>query len=244
MTGLLRESGPGLGVVFANLLTTSDILRARKDGLEYTLVAYPLFSAAGKGLLAERPRSGAPRAGAQPVQPAAVHQGLRADAAAQRHRHGERGPSRRPRRRTVRSRPGSPINVRGSANAPYGGKPVAQDQPNSGRRPGRRRRPGWPRTACPARSASRAPANRAWPPCSDCRAEQREVSGEHVKSEVEDVETTETTEADGIRRAGRAGGPPRTATSRACSAAGCRSCCSRSRSRWSWRPPRSPCGSA
>jgi phospholipid/cholesterol/gamma-HCH transport system substrate-binding protein len=128
VTALLAETGPGLGVTVANLLTTSDILRARKDGLEYAFVAYPLFSAAGQGLLA--------------ADPGQVHLGLvlnlfnpppctRGYEQTQR-RDGTdtASPDARTPEQTYCAEPtGSPINVRGSANAPYGGEPVAQDQP-------------------------------------------------------------------------------------------------------------------
>lgn len=128
VTDLLAESGPGLGVTIANLLTTSDILRARKDGLEYAFVAYPLFSAAGQGLLA--------------ADPGQVHLGLvlnlfNPPPCTQGYEQTQRRdgtdtaePSAATPEQTYCAEPtGSPINVRGSANAPYGGVPVAQDQP-------------------------------------------------------------------------------------------------------------------
>jgi phospholipid/cholesterol/gamma-HCH transport system substrate-binding protein len=127
VSDLLAESGPGLGVTVANLLTTSDILRARKDGLEYTLVAYPLFSAAGQGLLAD--------------DPGQVHLGLALNLfnpppctkgyeQTERRNGNETTPSSpTPEGTYCAEPPGSPVNVRGSANAPYGGRPVAQDSP-------------------------------------------------------------------------------------------------------------------
>jgi phospholipid/cholesterol/gamma-HCH transport system substrate-binding protein len=128
VTDLLQESGPGLGVTIANLLTTSDILRARKNGLEYAFVAYPLFSAAGQGLL-----------GADPGQ---VHLGLVLnlfnpppctkgyEQTQRRNGTDTAGPTPAVPAQTYCAEPtGSPINVRGSANAPYGGVPVAHDQP-------------------------------------------------------------------------------------------------------------------
>lgn len=128
VTDLLAESGPGLGVTIANLLTTSAILRARKDGLEYAFVAYPLFSAAGQGLLA--------------ADPGQVHLGLVLnlfdpppctkgyEQTQRRNGTDTAGPTPPlPEQTYCAEPPGSPINVRGSANAPYGGAPVAQDQP-------------------------------------------------------------------------------------------------------------------
>jgi phospholipid/cholesterol/gamma-HCH transport system substrate-binding protein len=133
VTDLLAESGPGLGVTIANLLTTSDILRARKDGLEYAFVAYPLLSAAGQGLLAD--------------DPGQVHLGLvlnlfNPPPCTKGYEHTQRRtgtdtdtPPRPLPEQTYCAEPtGSPVNVRGSANAPYGGVPVAQDQPAT--RPG------------------------------------------------------------------------------------------------------------
>ena len=128
VTDLLAESGPGLGVTIANLLTTADILRARKDGLEYAFVAYPLFSAAGQGLLA--------------ADPGQVHLGLvlnlfdpppctKGYEQTQRRNGTDTADATQPvPEQTYCAEPtGSTVNVRGSANAPYGGVPVAEDQP-------------------------------------------------------------------------------------------------------------------
>ncbi|RKT57794.1 MCE family protein [Saccharothrix australiensis] len=47
LSALLRETGPNLGVVLANLLTTGDILVTRLDGLEQIAVTYPLVVGGG-----------------------------------------------------------------------------------------------------------------------------------------------------------------------------------------------------
>ena len=47
VSGLLHESGPGLGTVIANLLTVSRIAEPRQANLAQILVAYPAISAAG-----------------------------------------------------------------------------------------------------------------------------------------------------------------------------------------------------
>jgi phospholipid/cholesterol/gamma-HCH transport system substrate-binding protein len=47
VSALLRESGPNLGVVLANLLTTANILVTRRDGLEQIAVTYPLVAGGG-----------------------------------------------------------------------------------------------------------------------------------------------------------------------------------------------------
>ena len=44
VTGLLRDSGTGLSIVLANLLTTSNILVTRTAGLEQALVTYPVVA--------------------------------------------------------------------------------------------------------------------------------------------------------------------------------------------------------
>lgn len=41
VSALLRESGPQLGGLFANLLTTAEVYRTRLDGVEQLLVTYP-----------------------------------------------------------------------------------------------------------------------------------------------------------------------------------------------------------
>ncbi|WP_158844906.1 MCE family protein [Saccharothrix deserti] len=47
VSALLRETGPNLGVVFANLLTTGNILVTRLDGLEQIAVTYPIAVGGG-----------------------------------------------------------------------------------------------------------------------------------------------------------------------------------------------------
>jgi phospholipid/cholesterol/gamma-HCH transport system substrate-binding protein len=128
VTGLLAETGPGLGVTVANLLTTSDILRARKDGLEYVLVSYPLFSAAGQGLLAADPGQVHLGLVLNLFNPPPCTQGY--EQTQRRDGTDTESPTAPTPEQTYCAEPnGSPVNVRGSANAPYGGVPVARDQP-------------------------------------------------------------------------------------------------------------------
>jgi phospholipid/cholesterol/gamma-HCH transport system substrate-binding protein len=47
VTGLLSETGPNLGVLIANLLTTSNIMVTRQAGLEQVLVTYPIAVGGG-----------------------------------------------------------------------------------------------------------------------------------------------------------------------------------------------------
>ncbi|UIJ57511.1 MCE family protein [Amycolatopsis acidiphila] len=51
LSGLLAESGQGLGAVLANLLTTADILQPRTAGLENILATYPMLTAAANTVL-------------------------------------------------------------------------------------------------------------------------------------------------------------------------------------------------
>ncbi|OLF10994.1 ABC transporter substrate-binding protein [Actinophytocola xinjiangensis] len=128
VSDLLRESGPGLSALFANLLTATDIVALRQDGVEYTLVAYPLLSAAGQGLLAADPGQAHLGLALNLFNPPPCTRGYeRTD------RHdGTDGSSTGtpvPANTYCAEPPGSPINVRGSANVPYGGQPAVASPP-------------------------------------------------------------------------------------------------------------------
>ncbi|MPZ85570.1 MAG: MCE family protein [Actinophytocola sp.] len=142
VTNLLRESGPGLSVLFANLLTTSDIIGARKDGVEYTLVSYPLFSAAGQGLLASDPGQAHLGLVLNLFNPPPCTKGY--EQTARRNGTDTASPNAPTPPDTYCAEPsGSPVNVRGSANVPYGGQPATQGQPDpgAGTDPGDRKAP-------------------------------------------------------------------------------------------------------
>lgn len=47
---LVRETGPGVSSLLANLLTTSDIVATRLDGIEQGLVTYPMLSAGAQSV--------------------------------------------------------------------------------------------------------------------------------------------------------------------------------------------------
>ncbi|HEY7593498.1 MAG TPA: MCE family protein [Actinophytocola sp.] len=136
VTNLLRESGPGLSQLFANLLTVSDIVGARKDGVEYTLVSYPLFSAAGQGLLASDPGQAHLGLVLNLFNPPPCTKGY----AQNPRRNGtDTGPKPQPNLANTycAEPPGSPVNVRGSNNVPVGGKPPEPRQPEqNGATPG------------------------------------------------------------------------------------------------------------
>ncbi|CRK60069.1 MCE-family protein Mce1F [Alloactinosynnema sp. L-07] len=124
VTGLLRESGNGLGAVFANLLTTSNILVSRVDGLELALVAYPIVAVGPKTVV---PGDGTAHLGLalNLFDPPACTRGYEGTD----RRDGNELADVPENSQAYCAEPvGSPINVRGSQNAPYGGKPVAPSQ--------------------------------------------------------------------------------------------------------------------
>jgi phospholipid/cholesterol/gamma-HCH transport system substrate-binding protein len=119
----LRTSGQELSLVIANLLTTTQITSARTDALEQLLVAFPVVTATAPGANPDgtghlglvltfndpfsctRGYEGTHQRAANDVRDAPIN---------------EQAYCAEP--------PGSPIGVRGSQNAPFGGKPV--DVPN------------------------------------------------------------------------------------------------------------------
>ncbi|SDD46446.1 MCE family protein [Actinokineospora iranica] len=120
VTGLLRESGQGLGVVLANLLTTSNILLARTDGLEMALVAYPVLAVGPKTVV---PGDGTAHLGLalNLFDPPACTKGYEGTP----RRDGDETDPAPVNEKAYCAEPvGSPINVRGSQNAPVGGRPV------------------------------------------------------------------------------------------------------------------------
>lgn len=128
VTNLLRESGPGLSQLFANLLTVSDIVGARKDGVEYTLVSYPLFSAAGQGLLAADPGQAHLGLVLNLFNPPPCTKGYEDNP---RRNGTDTAPKPQPNVSDTycAEPPGSPVNVRGSNNVPVAGAPARPRQP-------------------------------------------------------------------------------------------------------------------
>ncbi len=129
VTDLLTESGPQLGSLLANLLTTANVLRTRQNGLELALVAYPELAgsagtvAAGDGsvrlglalnLFNPPPcvpgYQGTPHRGANDTSPAKLNTSA-----------------------YCALPPSTGVEVRGAQNAPFGGSPGT---PASGGSPG------------------------------------------------------------------------------------------------------------
>ncbi|HEV8560077.1 MAG TPA: MCE family protein [Actinophytocola sp.] len=126
ITKLLSESGTGLSVLFANLLTTSRVLAVRTDGLEYSLVAYPLLTAAAQGLLASGDGTAHLGLVLNLFNPPPCTKGYENT---QRRDGNQTGPAPPLPTQTYCAEPtGSPINVRGSQNAPFNGIPKEPSQ--------------------------------------------------------------------------------------------------------------------
>ncbi|GLZ30546.1 ABC transporter substrate-binding protein [Lentzea sp. NBRC 105346] len=120
VSGLLRESGPNLGVVFANLLTTSNILVTRRDGLEQIAVTYPLAVGGGFTVV---PGDGTSHFGLalnlfDPAPCTVGYEGTKI----------RKGTDTTPAALNTQAycalARGSATSVRGSQNAPYGGTPT------------------------------------------------------------------------------------------------------------------------
>ncbi|TCO65319.1 MCE family protein [Actinocrispum wychmicini] len=133
VTGLLRDSGTNLGVVLANLLTTSNILVTRQDGLEQALVAYPIVAV---GSHTVTPGDGTAHLGLalNLFNPPPCVKGYEQT---KRRAGNDLSPAATNDQAYCAEPVGSPINVRGAQNAPFGGKVAAptqsQVQANAGR---------------------------------------------------------------------------------------------------------------
>ena len=116
----VRETGPGLGVTLANLLTTSNILETRQDGIEQALVTYPAVAVGSKTVT---PGDGTAHLGLalNLFDPPPCVKGYEKT----NQRAGNDLSNAQPNEQAYCAEPkGSPIAVRGSQNAPYGGRPV------------------------------------------------------------------------------------------------------------------------
>lgn len=119
---VLAETGPGLSTLTANLLTTSNVLRTRQDGLEMMFVAYPMVAGGAETVM---PGDGTGAHLGLPLNlfnpPSCTKGYLPTD----KYRQGNVTTDRVPKEDAYCAEPpGSPISVRGSQNAPYNGVPV------------------------------------------------------------------------------------------------------------------------
>ncbi|MFF0147210.1 phospholipid/cholesterol/gamma-HCH transport system substrate-binding protein [Amycolatopsis sulphurea] len=125
ITQVVNDTGPGLGALVANLLTTSNVLVTRQDGLEQALVTYPVLAGAAPSVA---PGDGTAHLGLvlNLFNPPACTKGY---VPYSQYRPGSDTSNRAADANAYCAEPkGSPINVRGSQNAPYNGVPV---QPSS-----------------------------------------------------------------------------------------------------------------
>jgi phospholipid/cholesterol/gamma-HCH transport system substrate-binding protein len=131
---VLAESGPGLGALTANLLTTSNVVSTRLDGIEQGLVSYPVLAAGSQTVL---PGDGTAHLGLalNVFNPPACTKGYLPYSA---YHTGTDLTPRDPKSNSYCAEPkGSPIDVRGAQNAPSNGVPVVPSNhevsANSGR---------------------------------------------------------------------------------------------------------------
>jgi phospholipid/cholesterol/gamma-HCH transport system substrate-binding protein len=121
---LLRDSGQDLGVVIANLLTTMEVTSTRVDGIEELLVAFPMITATAPGANPD----GTGHLGLVLTfnDPMSCTKGYETT----KQRPGNAVTDVAPNDQAYCAEPpGSPIGVRGSQNAPFGGKPVEVPAP-------------------------------------------------------------------------------------------------------------------
>ena len=119
---VLTESGPGLGALTANLLTTANLTVTRLDGIEQGLVTYPALAGAVSSVA---PGDGTAHLGLvlNLFNPPSCTKGY---IPYSQFRTGAETSPRPAKEDAYCAEPkGSPISVRGAQNAPYGGVPVA-----------------------------------------------------------------------------------------------------------------------
>ncbi|NUT51974.1 MAG: MCE family protein [Saccharothrix sp.] len=134
VSALLRETGPNLGVVLANLLTTGNILVTRLDGLEQIAVTYPIIVGGGF-TVAKGDGTGAhfglalnlfdPPPCTVGYDGTTIRQGT------------DTTPAPLNTQAYCALAPGSATGVRGAQNAPYGGTPATTPTGDATAQPGR-----------------------------------------------------------------------------------------------------------
>jgi phospholipid/cholesterol/gamma-HCH transport system substrate-binding protein len=123
---ILRTSGQDLGLIIANLLTTMRITAARTDAIEHLLVAFPMITATAPGANPDGTgHLGLVLTFNDPFSCIRGYEGT--------HQRGADETTDVPvnEQAYCAEPPGSPTGVRGSQNAPYGGKPVEVPLPTA-----------------------------------------------------------------------------------------------------------------
>ncbi|GLY63570.1 MCE family protein [Amycolatopsis taiwanensis] len=122
---LITDAGPGLGELFANLLTTSNLLVTREAGVRQVLISYPVLAVGARSVV---PGDGTAHLGLalNLFNPPACTKGYLSP---NTYRPGTDTSAGAPDWNAYCAEPeGSPIAVRGAQNAPYNGVPVAPTQ--------------------------------------------------------------------------------------------------------------------
>ena len=122
---LVTDVGPGLSELFANLLTTSNLLLTRQDNIEQVLVSYPVLAVGARSVA---PGDGYAHLGlvTNLFDPPVCTKGYPDPST---YRPGNDTTVTQPDWNAYCAEPtGSPIDVRGAQNAPYNGVPVAPSQ--------------------------------------------------------------------------------------------------------------------
>jgi phospholipid/cholesterol/gamma-HCH transport system substrate-binding protein len=122
---LVTDTGPGLGELFANLLTTSNLLLTRQAGIRQVLISYPVLAVGARSVV---PGDGMAHLGLvlNVADPPPCTKGYPSPSY---YRPGNDSTSRKPDQKAYCAEPtGSPISVRGAQNAPYNGVPVVPRQ--------------------------------------------------------------------------------------------------------------------
>jgi phospholipid/cholesterol/gamma-HCH transport system substrate-binding protein len=119
ITDLLTETGPQLGSLLANLLTTANVLVTRTSGIEEALVAYPVLAGASGTVITSdgKVKLGLALNLFDPPPCTNGYQGTQHRGA------NDTTPATLNLNAYCNEGPNSSIDVRGAQNAPYGGKP-------------------------------------------------------------------------------------------------------------------------
>ncbi|WP_020499528.1 MCE family protein [Sciscionella marina] len=131
VNGLVNDNAQNFPKLLPQLWTTSEVLRTRNKGLEQTFVVYPMLAGAGDTILDANGNANLGFA-LNLMNPAPCVRGYEST---KKRPAADTNPLPQNKQAYCAEPSGSPINVRGSVNAPYAGKPVevkpvqAQQQP-------------------------------------------------------------------------------------------------------------------
>lgn len=125
LSRVVDEVGPGLSALVANLITLGELSDARLGGLEQTLLTYPALSAGAQAILDPKEPKAPLGLALNLFDPPPCVKGYEST----KKRPGDdTSPSQYNEKAYCAEPTGSPIDVRGSQNAPFNGVPVAPTQ--------------------------------------------------------------------------------------------------------------------